>query len=392
MEAPFIAEEAMADAGRTGRFVTQPTGYRAFIPSQLPYDPPLRYDDALLALLSEADRELARLDAATEFLPNPELFVKMYVRKEAVLSSQIEGTQASLVDVLEHEARAARAGGRPVLEVVNYVRAINLGLECLATLPLSLRLLCEIHEALLRGTRGGERTPGEFRRSQNWIGATGCTLAEARFVPPPPEAAKAAMGDLERFLHDESPLPLLVRAALVHAQFETIHPFLDGNGRMGRLLITFLLCVKGVLRRPTLYLSYDFKRRRQEYYDRLQAVRDAGDVEGWVRFFLEGVRDVAREGTETARRILQLREEHRALVTTRLKNSTAGFQLLDRLFEQPVVTVQLVQKLLGRSYPAANDLVAGFETLGLLREITGGARNRVFQYDPYVQIFGELKP
>lgn len=382
----------MADAGRTGRFVTQPAGYRAFIPSQLPYDPPLRYDDALLALLSEADRELARLDAATEFLPNPDLFVKMYVRKEAVLSSQIEGTQASLVDVLEHEARAARAGGRPVLEVVNCVRAMNLGLERLATLPLSLRLLCEIHEALLRGTRGGERTPGEFRRSQNWIGATGCTLAEARFVPPPPEAAKAAMGDLERFLHDESPLPLLVRAALVHAQFETIHPFLDGNGRMGRLLITFLLCVKGVLRRPTLYLSYDFKRRRQEYYDRLQAVRDAGDVEGWVRFFLEGVRDVAREGTETARRILQLREEHRALVTTRLKNSTAGFQLLDRLFEQPVVTVQLVQKLLGRSYPAANDLVAGFERLGLLREITGGARNRVFQYDPYVQIFGELKP
>lgn len=376
---------------RAGRYITQPTGYRAFVPSPLPYDPPLRYDEALLGLLSEADQELARLDAATEFLPNPDLFVKMYVRKEAVLSSQIEGTQASLVDVLEHEARTARAGG-PVLEVVNYVRAMNLGLERLATLPLSLRLLNEIHRELLRGARGGERTPGEFRRSQNWIGPAGCTLADASFVPPPPEEAKAAMGDLERFLHDERPLPLLVRAALVHAQFETIHPFLDGNGRIGRLLITFLLCVKGVLRRPTLYLSYDFKRRRQEYYDRLQAVRDAGDVEGWVRFFLQGVRDVAREGTETARRILHLREEHRALVTTRLKNSTAGFQLLDRLFEQPVVTVQLVQKHLGRSYPAANDLVAGFERLGLLREITGGARNRVFRYDPYVAIFGELKP
>lgn len=388
---PFIGERAMTEAGRTGRYVTQPTGYRAFIPSPLPYDPPLRYDEALLGLLSEADQELARLDAATEFLPNPDLFVKMYVRKEAVLSSQIEGTQASLVDVLEHEARAARAGG-PVLEVVNYVRAMNLGLERLATLPLSLRLLSEIHRELLRGARGGERTPGEFRRSQNWIGPAGCTLADASFVPPPPEDAKAAMGDLEHFLHDERPLPLLVRAALVHAQFETIHPFLDGNGRIGRLLITFLLCVKGVLRRPALYLSYDFKRRRQEYYDRLQAVRDTGDVEGWIRFFLQGVRDVAREGTETARRILHLREEHRALVTTRLKNSTAGFQLLDRLFEQPVVTVQLVQKHLGRSYPAANDLVAGFERLGLLREITGGARNRVFRYDPYVAIFGELKP
>ena len=217
-------------------------------------------------------------------------------------------------------------------------------------------------------------------------------LADARFVPPPPAEAMAAMGDLERFLHDGGPLPILVRAALVHAQFETIHPFLDGNGRIGRLLITFLLSAKGVLRRPMLYLSYDFKRRRLEYYDRLQAVRDEGDVEGWVRFFLEAVRDVAREGTEAARRIQRLRDEHRALVTTSLKSSAAGFQLLDRLFERPVVTVQLVQELLGRSYPTANDLVAAFVNLGLLREVTGGARNRVFQYDPYVAIFGELKP
>jgi Fic family protein len=372
--------------------VRQPAGYRAFIPAALPYDPPLCYDASLLARLSAADQELARLDAATEFLPNPDLFVRMYVRKEAVLSSQIEGTQASLLDILEHEARAASTGAQPVLEVVHYVRAMNLGLERLASLPLSLRLLREIHAELPRGARGGERTPGELRRSQNWIGPQGCTLADARFVPPPPAEAAAAMGELERFLHDDNPLPILVRAALVHAQFETIHPFLDGNGRVGRLLITFLLCARGVLRRPMLYLSYDFKRRRQEYYDRLQAVRDQGDVEGWVRFFLEGVRDVAREGTETARRIQRLREEHRALVTARLKNSTAGVQLLDRLFERPVVTVQLVQQLLARSYPAANDLTAGFVSLGLLREITGGARNRVFRYEPYVAIFGELKP
>jgi Fic family protein len=276
--------------------------------------------------------------------------------------------------------------------VVNYVEAMNLGLKRLATLPLSLRLLCEIHRTLLENARGSERTPGEFRRSQNWIGAAGCALTEASFVPPPPGEAMTAMGDLELFLHDQRPMPVLVRAALAHAHFETIHPFLDGNGRMGRLLITFFLCVKGVLRRPTLYLSYDFKRRRQEYYDRLQAVRDAGDLEGWVRFFLEGVRDVAREGTETARRILQLREEHRTLVTTRLKNSTTGVVLLDRLFEQPIVTAQTVRTLLGRSYPAANDLVAGFERLGLLREITGGSRNRIFRYDPYVAIFGELRP
>jgi Fic family protein len=246
--------------------------------------------------------------------------------------------------------------------------------------------------SLLRGARGSERTPGDFRGSQNWIGPERCTLAEARYVPPPPDVANEAMGDLERFLHDDRPLPILVRAALVHAQFETIHPFLDGNGRVGRLLITFQLCARGVLRRPMLYLSYDFKRRRQEYYDRLQAVRDTADVEGWVRFFLEAVRDVAREGTDTARRIQRLRDEHRTLVTTRLKSSTTGIQLLDRLFERPAVTVPLVQDLLGRSYPAANDLVASFVDLGLLREITGGARHRVFQYDPYVAIFGELKP
>jgi Fic family protein len=239
-------------------------------------------------------------------------------------------------------------------------------------LAVSLRLLCEIHAELLRGARGSERTPGEFRRSQNWIGPPGCTLADARFVPPPPGDVMAVMGDLERFIHDQSPLPILVRAALVHAQFETIHPFLDGNRRVGRLLITFLLCAQGVLRRPMLYLSYDFKRQRQEYYDRLQAVREQGNVEGWVRFFLEGVSDVAREGTDTARRIQRLREGHRNLVTTRLKNSTAGVQLLDRLFERPMVTIQLVQDLLRRSYPAANELVASFVRLGLLREITGG--------------------
>jgi Fic family protein len=385
------AEPSVPD-GRTGRYVQQPSGYRAFTPVALPYAPALAYDDALLVLLSEADQELARLDAATEFLPNPDLFVGMYVRKEAVLSAQIEGTQASLVDVLQQEAKPTRAGAKPVAEVVNYVRALNTGLERLAELPLSVRLLREIHAELLRGVRGSDLTPGEFRRTQNWIGAQGGTLRDASFVPPPADDAKTAMGDLEAFLHDESPMPVLVRAALVHAQFETIHPFLDGNGRMGRLLITFLLCVRRVLHRPTLYLSYDFKRRRQEYYDRLQAVRDHGDVEGWVRFFLQGVRDVAREGTETARRVLQLREEHRAMVTSQLKNSVAGIQLLERLFEQPIMTVAMVQDALGRSYPAANDLVAGFERLGLLREMTGGARNRVFQYEPYMAIFGELKP
>src|SRR5262245_47666951 len=220
--------------GRAGRYVSQPGGHRAFMPAPMPPNPPVALDDALVALLSEADRELARLDAATEFLPNPDLFVRMYVRKEAVLSSQIEGTQASLVDLLEHEARAPASEAKDVVEVSNYVRAMNLGLERLATLPLSLRLIREIHGELLKGVRGQHRAPGEFRQSQNWIGPSGGTLADATFVPPPPHEVGPALSALEAFMHDERPMPLLLRTALVHAQFETIHPFLDGNGRVGR--------------------------------------------------------------------------------------------------------------------------------------------------------------
>jgi Fic family protein len=377
--------------GRAGAYVRQLTGYRAFIPKPLPPDPPLDYDSSLMALLSEADQALARLDAATEFLPNPELFVKMYVRKEAVLSSQIEGTQASLVDILQHEAGAGR-GPEDVTEVVNYIRAMNRGLERLAALPLSLRLIREIHAELLRGVRGSEREPGEFRRSQNWIGPPGCTLADAIFVPPPPEEAVRALGDLETFLHGRAPMPLRVKTALVHVQFETVHPFLDGNGRVGRLLITFLLCVNGVLQRPTLYLSHYLKARRQEYYERLQAVRDTGDFESWLRFFLTGVRDVSREGTETARQVLALRERHRALVAEKLRNASAALTLLERLFGQPIVTVQQVAEIIKRTYPVANQLVGDLERLGMLRETTGGSRNRVFEYAPYIGIFGELRP
>ncbi len=380
--------------GRAGRYVQQPHGYRAFVPRPLPPEPPLIFDAALLALLSEADQALARLDAATEFLPNPDLFVRMYVRKEAVLSAQIEGTQASLADLLEHEAKLLHAPDeqKDLGEVVNYVRAMSYGLKRLATMPLSLRLFCEIHAELLKNVRGGEKTPGAFRRSQNWIGSPGSTLADAQFVPPPPGEVAPAMGDLEKFLHDELPLPVLVRAALAHSQLETIHPFLDGNGRMGRLLVTFLLCARGALKRPTLYLSHYFKRHRDDYYRHLQGVRDHGDFEGWLRFFLEGVRDVAKEGKDTARRILELREAHRRLVGERLGKSSSGHLLLDCLFEHPVVDVSGVAKLINRTYPAANTLVERFVGLRLLRQISEGERNRVFRYEPYVAIFGELRP
>jgi Fic family protein len=375
---------------RSGRYVLQPGGYRAFIPASLLPVPPLIVDAEMQVLLSAADRAIGRLDAATELLPNPDLFVAMYVRREAVFSSQIEGTEASLVDLLEFEAQAARKAKRgDVHEVVNYVRAVNYGLARLKDLPLSLRLIREIHTELLRGVRGGQREPGEFRRSQNWIGPPGCSLSEATFVPPPPQEILSAMGELERFLHEDIPTPPLIKCGLAHAQFETIHPFLDGNGRMGRLLITFLLCWRDILKRPLLYISHYFKRHRQEYYDRLQRVRDHDDWEGWMRFFLKGVKAVALEATETARRIQSLREQSRDLVARRIRGTGIGFVLLDYLFETPIVSVKLVAQQIGRSYPVANDLVATFVDLGLLRETTRRRRNRIYSFQPYVDLFEE---
>jgi Fic family protein len=244
----------------------------------------------LQRLLSQADLALGRLDGSIQILPNPDLFVFMYVRKEAVLSSQIEGTQSSLQDLLAAEASILAPEQPPdVDEVINYVAAMNYGIARLRDLPVSVRLIREIHERLLHGVRGANLTPGELRRSQNWIGPGGCMLSEASFVPPPPHELPEALGSLERFLHTDDTLPLLVKIGLAHAQFETIHPFLDGNGRVGRLLVTFLLCEKGVLQKPVLYLSHYFKKHRQRYYELLQATRDDGDWEGWLNFFLRGV-------------------------------------------------------------------------------------------------------
>lgn len=282
-----------------GRFVKQLEGYHAFIPAPLPPDPPLATDPELACLLSEADRALGRLDGVATVLPNPDLFVAMYVRHEAVLSSQIEGTQSSLDDVLQFQIDATgKELPKDVEEVVNYVNAMNYGLERIASLPLSLRLIREIHERLMAGVRRAERTPGEFRRSQNWIGPQGCTLSNATFMPPPVHEMQAAVDNFEKFLHDAT-VPVLIQCALAHAQFETIHPFLDGNGRIGRLLITLLLCERKVLHRPLLYLSLFLKVHRSEYYDRLTAIRRDGNWEGWLKFFLGGILEVSQSATAT---------------------------------------------------------------------------------------------
>jgi Fic family protein len=384
----------MPDSDRTdraGRYIRQPTGYRAFLPAPLPPEPQVDLSGKLQSLLSAADRALGRLDGAVSTIPNPDLFVLMYVRKEAVLSSQIEGTQSSLQDLLAAEAKLADAT-RPddVGEVINYVRAMNHGLKRLAELPVSVRLIREIHAELMRGARGGKLEPGELRRSQNWIGPAGATLNEASFVPPPPDVVPQALGELERFLHEERDLPPLVKIALAHAQFETIHPFLDGNGRVGRLLITFLLTEGGILHKPVLYLSHYFRRHRQAYYEHLQAVRDRGTWEEWLAFFLTGVTEVAGEATLTARRILELREKHRAAITDRLGRAAGnGHKGLESLYKRPIVSVAEVQKLTKTTFPAANTLVARLSGLGILKEMTGQARNRRFHYEPYVRLFAD---
>lgn len=386
--------EPSRPGNRAGVWLTQPSGYRAFKPHPLPPAPPIRMGNRLLTALSEADMALGRLDGSIQTLPDADHFVFMYVRKEAVLSSQIEGTQSSLQDLLSVEARM-ESTRRPadVEEVVNYVAAMNHGLGRLATLPISVRLIREIHEKLLSGVRGSRLAPGELRKTQNWIGPAGCTLRDAAFVPPPPDQVPIVLSEFEAFLHADSDIPLLLRIGMAHAQFETIHPFLDGNGRVGRLLITFLLCERSVLQKPVLYLSHWFKRHRQDYYEHLQAVRDTGDWERWLLFFLKGVAETSIEATATARRILLLREEHRKVVDALMvRSSGRANRLLDSLFARPIVSVAEVAETTGTSFAAANTLVERLAEAGILLEITGNARNRRFRFEPYVRLFDDEFP
>jgi cell filamentation protein, protein adenylyltransferase len=379
---------ARPEKNRAGRYIRQPAGYYAFIPAPLPPKPPIAFDSAMATLLSQADLAIGRLDGEIRNVPNPDFFVAMYVRREAVLSSQIEGTQSTLEDLLavELEPRIADLSN-DVDEIVNYVSAMNYGLERLSTLPLSLRLIREIHSELLKGVRGANKLPGEFRRDQNFIAPAGSrNIDDATFVPPPVTEMKRALGDLETFLHKAEDMPPLIHVGLAHAQFETIHPFMDGNGRVGRLLITFQLVHRGVLHRPLLYLSLFLKRHRDEYYDRLMAIRDAGDWEGWLQFFVRGVAETAEEATLKARAIVQLREQQRALAQEH-GVPTNGFRLLDLLYMRPLVDVNLVKDELHVSFATANKLVQQLQELRLLDEVTGRRRDRIFRFAPYLALF-----
>ncbi len=374
---------------RAGIYVQHRTGYRYFAPNPLP-PADLNLSPEFLARLSAADRALARLDGAVSVLPDPDLFVFMYVRREAVLSSQIEGTEASLNDILIAEAEIERGERRvPVVEVIRYIEALNYGIERLEALPVSLRLIREIHGRLMRDVRGGNpnRTPDEFRRSQNWIGGT--SPSNARFVPPPRELMEEAMEEWEVYIHGGPTLPDLVQIGLVHAQLETIHPFLDGNGRVGRLLVSLLLHERGILHRPLLYLSIYLKEHRDIYYDRLQSIRDHGEWESWLHFFVDGIFEVATEAYETASQILALRERDRSRLVDLGRRAGTAHQLLDFLFRQPVITVALAREVLGVTQPTANSLVAALEEMALLDETTGFRRNRRFEYSEYLNLFSE---
>lgn len=368
---------------RAGVFMNQPSGYKSFVPKKLPPDPMVNMDLEMLKLLSDADRKLGRLDGITQILPNPELFVAMYVQKEAVLSSQIEGTQASLTDVLDIGSDTNK--DTEIQDVVNYVAAMKYGLTRLQNFPLCLRLISEIHAVLLEDGRGSNRNPGEFRTSQNWIGPAGCTLSNATFIPPTVPNMNIALEDLELFFYEEDDIPSLIKIALIHAQFESIHPFLDGNGRVGRLLITFWLCSEKILSQPLLYLSYYFKSNRIEYYDRLMAVRKAGDWEGWVKFFLRGVASVSDEATESAKLIIQLKEKYSQVLSEKTNNNY--IKLLDHLFETPFISKNSAAEFLQISYPTASAIIEEFVRQNILTDITPHQqRNKRYCFVEYVNI------
>lgn len=374
---------------RSGRYITQPNQYKAFIPASLPPNPPIRMEGELQHLLTDAGIAIGKLDTMGYLAPNLNHIIAMYVRKEALLSSQIEGTQASLEDIFEYENKIPLKNVNDVEEVVNYIKALNYGMNRLNEFPMSIRLIKEIHSMLLEGVRGKDKTPGEFKKSQNWIGPIGSTPSTASFIPPPPKEAMDAMGELELFLHKSSDIPLLISCALIHYQFETIHPFLDGNGRLGRLLITFYLYWKKALQYPTLYLSYYFKIHRQEYYDRLNLVREQGDYEQWIVFFLKGIIWTCNSALQTIKNVLQLQETHKKRLIEKKLSTPYAIALLDYLFEKPHLSIKDVSIHLHISYQSAKTLMHQLVSFEILKEITGKRRDKRYSYWEYLALLSE---
>lgn len=372
-----------------GKVIKTLQGYLAFVPAPLP--PDIEWSEKLLAALSKADRSLARLAEVGNAFPVPYVVVRPFIRKEAVLSSQIEGTRTSFQELLSYEAGQLSLFGNleDTREVHNYVQALDYGLERLETLPLSIRLIREIHGILLRGVRGELMTPGEVRRSQNWIGRPGATLNEARYVPPPPDEMHECLSALERYIHDESELPPLLRIGLIHYQFEAIHPFLDGNGRIGRLLVTFLLVAWGLLSQPLLYLSNFIEINRQEYYDRLLAVIQKGDWEGWLMFFLDGVHSQAQDASQRIANLQELRAQYQAQFANERTRENLS-HLVDYLISAPITSISQAQEALDMgSFTTIQRYIEKLESFGIVREVTGKGRNRIYQADQILKILDD---
>ena len=372
---------------RAGTYVSHLSGelkYRYFLPNPLPPNPALTIDDEMASLLAQASLSVGQLEGVFRQLPNTHLFVSMYVRKEALLSSQIEGTQATLDDILDpHRETNVNLN---VAEVVNYIKASNHAVRRLRELPLCNRLLRETHAVLMSGLRGGENDPGQFRRSQNWIGPAGGTLKTAIFIPPTPEEMNSAMSNLEKYMNENDGPHALIKAALIHYQFETIHPFLDGNGRVGRLLIQLFLMSQGLLNYETLYISYFLKRNRVEYYDRLTEVRRTGNFEQWVKFFLRAVDESARDAANSIGEITSLHRRNRHDIDTRGRSAKTLARVFEYLLDQPIIDISTTSKALELSYNTIAKAVEVLMAMGILAQVENVRRNRVFAYEAYLEI------
>ncbi|MGM0568372.1 MAG: Fic family protein [Elusimicrobiota bacterium] len=376
---------------KAGKYVKQLTGdlsYKAFVPNRLTNKLPFEINSHILKKLSEADLMIGRLDGLVELLPDPDFFLLMYIKREAASSAQIEGTRATFSDLLLHEAKIEdKTIPDDVKEITNYVDAMNYGVKRLKSLPLSLRLIKELHKILLTDTRGTSKNPGEFRSSQNWIG--GRTIKLASYIPPPPTEMKELLDNFEKYLHKKTDIPILLKIALIHAQFEMIHPFLDGNGRIGRLLITFYMYHENVLRKPLLYLSNYFKIYRQEYYDRLHGISSEGKYEEWLLYFLDGILTVSENAINKTEKIIELRDKDTGKIMSLGKAAKSGMKLLDYLYSNPVVTGNLVEEITGLSASNARNLIYRFEELKILKQMGKAKRNKRFQYKRYLEFFSD---
>lgn len=373
---------------RSGNYINQLSGdlrYKAFVPNKLTFS--LKKDNELNAFLSEADLALGRLDGISEIVPDVDFLTLMFARKEATFSSQVEGTQATFADVLKVEAKIEdKKTPQDVKEIFNYIKAMNYGLKRIASFPLSLRLLREIHAILLKDVRGKERQPGKFRTSQNWIG--GPTINAATYVPTPPHQLMDYLSDLEKFFYDNSPIPVLIKTGLIHSQFENIHPFLDGNGRLGRLLITFYFCQQKILQKPLLYLSVYFKEHQKDYYYWLNRVHNEDDIEGWLKFFLRGITQTAKQGFETARKILKLRNTDIQKVSSLGRTAKNALLLLNSLYQNPIITSRKVIETTGLSRSNAHTLLQRLQTAGILSQLPAKPKQtKIYIHQKYLSLF-----